>query len=516
MSARGSDAIGMAPRLRINIIANFAGQLSSVALAIVFTPVYIHFLGIEAYGLIGFYITLRSSIAFLEMGLSRACNRELARLSGQGEEMHRPMLDTLRSLESVYWIAALLIGTVLSLASIWIATAWLHSSEFSGQELQHIVVIMAWVIALRWPTGIYSGALMGLQRQVLMNSIRIASSLLSWAGSAFVLWLISANVQTFFVWQLLVSLCSTVMFAVATWRVMPGTFSTGNFSIESVKRIAPFAAGVGGNAILGMLLSQADKLILSALIPLKQFGYYVLAAVIASSMAMLAGPVSNALFPRLSQYVGKKNSDSNISSLYHLACQAVAVLVIPSALLIAFFSRDVLFVYTGSHEIALMAAPILTILVIARMLHSSMIVPYALQMAYNWMKLSIYMNIVSVIWIVPAMYWLASTYGPIGAAIVWLILTIGYVIIGVPLMHRKLLIGEWDRWMWRALVFPMLSVSSVLMLMRHFVSSYFPSGRWDLGLTLVVMLVMAFVLAFLSTYDVYKWGIRQLARRGAV
>ena len=65
-------------RVSSNIGANFVGNLSSIVLAIVFTPVYIHFLGIEAYGIIGFYITLQGTVSFLEMGLSRACNRELA------------------------------------------------------------------------------------------------------------------------------------------------------------------------------------------------------------------------------------------------------------------------------------------------------------------------------------------------------------------------------------------------------------------------------------------------------
>ncbi len=105
------------PRLRSNIIANYAGRLSSVVLAIIFTPVYIHFLGIEAYGLIGFYITLQASILFLEMGLSRACNRELARFSGLGVTSSQRMLDTLRSLEVIYWCVAIVIGICLSLSA---------------------------------------------------------------------------------------------------------------------------------------------------------------------------------------------------------------------------------------------------------------------------------------------------------------------------------------------------------------------------------------------------------------
>ena len=47
-------------RLRKNLIANFAGQGAATLIQLAVTPVYIRYLGIEAYGLIGFQITLSS------------------------------------------------------------------------------------------------------------------------------------------------------------------------------------------------------------------------------------------------------------------------------------------------------------------------------------------------------------------------------------------------------------------------------------------------------------------------
>jgi len=71
---------------------------------ILFTPFYLHFLGVEAYGLIGFYLTLQGSMNVFEMGLGRACSRELARYSAQGRVAIMPMCNTLRTLEWVYWL----------------------------------------------------------------------------------------------------------------------------------------------------------------------------------------------------------------------------------------------------------------------------------------------------------------------------------------------------------------------------------------------------------------------------
>ena len=44
-------------------------------------PFYIKLLGIEAYGLVGFYVTLLAALQVLDLGISPTINREMARHS---------------------------------------------------------------------------------------------------------------------------------------------------------------------------------------------------------------------------------------------------------------------------------------------------------------------------------------------------------------------------------------------------------------------------------------------------
>ena len=287
------------------------------------------------------------------------------------------------------------------------------------------------------------------------------------------------------------------------------TDAEGNFSGRLLRSLIRFAAGVGGNAVFGTLLLQADKLILSAMLPLKQFAYYSLASVIANMISMLASPVSGAVFPRFSQLVGSHSPESQISALYHLACQSVSVLVVPLSLTVAFFSYQSLYVYTGSAEIASNTATILTVLIVAKMLHASMIVPYALQLAYGWVRLSLYVNMVSVLWLVPAVYLLSQIYGPVGAAAAWLLVSVGYLTIGIPLMHRRLLLGEQWSWMWRVLVAPVAVVCVFLELIQLLLDEAL-FGRWLSGILLVSISVGAVAVAVGSSPDVRKWVIGHL------
>src|SRR5512140_2568781 len=70
-----------APHLSRNIAANFVGTLWTALMGPALVSVYVRLMGIEAYGLIGILTTLQAAFTLLDLGLSTATNRELARLS---------------------------------------------------------------------------------------------------------------------------------------------------------------------------------------------------------------------------------------------------------------------------------------------------------------------------------------------------------------------------------------------------------------------------------------------------
>ena len=102
--------------LKKNITANFVGGLWTGLMGLVFVPLYIHFLGIEAYGLIGIFAALLALFGLLDMGLSTTLNREIARLivrNGNAREMR----DLVRTLEIPYWAVGLLITIIVIVLS---------------------------------------------------------------------------------------------------------------------------------------------------------------------------------------------------------------------------------------------------------------------------------------------------------------------------------------------------------------------------------------------------------------
>ncbi len=62
--------------LKKNIIANYASQLYVTGVGILILPLYIKYMGAEAYGLVGFFTMLQAWFAVLDLGLTPTIGRE--------------------------------------------------------------------------------------------------------------------------------------------------------------------------------------------------------------------------------------------------------------------------------------------------------------------------------------------------------------------------------------------------------------------------------------------------------
>ena len=74
--------------LRQNILANYVSQIYVTVIGIVMVPLYLRYLGAEAYGLVAFFTVIQAGFQFLDMGLTPTVVRETARLGGaNGKEV---------------------------------------------------------------------------------------------------------------------------------------------------------------------------------------------------------------------------------------------------------------------------------------------------------------------------------------------------------------------------------------------------------------------------------------------
>jgi O-antigen/teichoic acid export membrane protein len=243
-------------------------------------------------------------------------------------------------------------------------------------------------------------------------------------------------------------------------------------------------------------------MILSKMLTLENFGYYNLAGTVASGVTIVTSPIFSSVYPRFSQLVAQ-GEEVKLTVLYHKISQLLSLLVIPLSVTLSIFSKDVLLLWTGSPEIAEKTYLLVSILTISTSLHSLMNVPYALQLAYGWTKLAFYINVVAIGLLIPLMLSLTSYYSAVGAAVVWIILTSGYILIGIPLMHSRLLKREMFKWYYQDVAKPLIAAISVGLISQEILK------RGAVSVNLWILLLV-WISTFLVSILMTELGTKQL------
>ena len=122
-------------------------------------------------------------------------------------------------------------------------------------------------------------------------------------------------------------------------------------------------------------------------------------------------------------------------------------------------------------------------------------------------------NLAAVVLLVPAILWVVPRYGAFGAACLWIALNAVYVIIGIQLMHRRLLPAEKWRWYLRDVGLPATAAGVALLLMQAFAPTPMQQ-RLGWAAFLLLAGALAFVAAGATVADVrarLALGLRRAA-----
>src|SRR5947209_9898180 len=182
--------------VKSNILANFVGRGVAALVGILFVPVYVRYLGIESYGLVGVFALLSSLSGFFDLGVTPTINRELARLSTR-DDAAQEARDLVRTLETIYWSIGIFIGAAVIAVAPLIARRWVHAKTLPTGTVQFAIALMGIVIALQWPFSFYEGGLIGLQRFAMYNGIQALLQVIRAVGAVAVLRFLSPTISAF-------------------------------------------------------------------------------------------------------------------------------------------------------------------------------------------------------------------------------------------------------------------------------------------------------------------------------
>ena len=485
-------------KLKRNIVANFIGQGWSALVGIAFLPLYIQYLGISAYGLIGFFITLQAILSFLDLGFSQTLNREMARFKA-GKYSAISIKKLLRSIEILLIFVAIFIFFLVWGLSDFIAFNWLSSAKLQPNIIASAVVIMGAIIGLKPIEQIYFRSLFGLERQVVANIIMSLSSLVRFGGSLLALIFIENSIVIFFLWQLASSIFFLLILMFFTYFFLPQTKEKIMIAFYPIKNVWKFSIGICGITILAIMMTQFDKIILSSLLSLELFGYYSLAWTIASATMLISLPISQAYYPKLVDRIATENKN-DFNKLFHQGSQMIVILAGSLVGIIFFFSDNLIYLWTGDFNLATKISPILRPLIIGCFLNYLVWMPYQAQLAYGWTRFGLWANLIAVLFILPSIYIVTPIYGEVGAAWIWVSLNLGYITLGMHFMYKKILQTEKKDWYIQDIIKPTIYIILVILFFKFMVFNSLESNTVKVIFYLAVWVIsMVFTIFMIPT-----------------
>ena len=427
---------------RRNVVAGIGGYGWASLIQLAATPVLIRLLGAEWCGLLGFYIAVQGLSKLFDFGISPTISRELARDSANQPILGRSILF---ATEYPYWGIGIALGILLGVIGQGLAVYWSATSSIPSDQIQLTFIVMGILLAVQWPLTLYEAALTGLRRIALLHSLSVVLRSLGVVGGISLLLMGPPELWRYLCVLIGAAIVHVAILAIVVRHALPQPRDRSRIALADTRPYWRFAAGMGAISLLSSFLIHADKVLLSGVLPLETLGQYVLASMIASGLYVLAMPVFGAVFPDLTGKVASGDR-SGESSVYHLASQGLAMLIVPAAAVLVLFAYELLAAWTSDSRMAGQIAPVMQLLVIGTALNTFMTVPYALQLAHGRTDIAIRLHVVLVILFLPLLLIGSWLSGAIGAAAAWFILNLVYVMSGVPLTHQHLLRGEVKSW----------------------------------------------------------------------
>jgi O-antigen/teichoic acid export membrane protein len=505
--------------LKKNILAGYTSQIYVTLIGIVMVPFYVKYMGAEAYGLVGFFAMLQAWFQLLDMGLTPTMARETARFQGGGTDA-LSLRRLLRALEGIFIGVAVVGAIVLIAGASSIAEHWLKVQQLPLVEVEHAIMLMALIVAMRWVCGLYRGAINGFERLVWLSGFNAAIATVRFVLVIPLFIYVGASPTHFFFFQLVVAVAELIALVVKTYYLLPKlNLLAGNpitpWDWKPLRGMLKFSLSIAFTSSVWVLVTQTDKLVLSKLLPLADYAYFTLAVLVAGGVLVVSGPISGAIIPRMTR-LNTEGDQASLLRLYRNSTQLIAAIAIPASLVLAVFSEQILWAWTGNVDIAQRAAPVLTLYALGNGILALGAFPAYLQFAKGDLKLHVIGNALFVFLLIPALIWATWQHGVIGAGYAWLGANMTYFLLWVPKVHGRFFKGlhlSWLRDVGVVLVLGLFGVGLGYVWVNS--GSGWPKERLPMAVQIAMLSVMAAAASAIGSAWVRESILKKVTKKSA-
>lgn len=329
-------------RLVSGVLWNALGRAVPLMVALVLTPMLVHLLGTERWGLFTLALAMVGIFGVFDLGLGMALTRAVSERIGEGRLSDTPSL-----------IGATIYG-LLGLSAVMAAIAWTLMPMLVGrvllvpESLQAEAISAFRVLALAAPLVVLNAALWGVlaawQRFRVANLVNMPVSIFYALGPVIAL-LVWDSLAAAIVSVVLVRLASGLAYAALAWKDVPGLgLNRPRFGL-----LRPLLRQGGWMSLSGALtqvLLYADRFLIGSLIGLTAVAFYATPLDLVMRMWILPVAVAQTLLPAIAS--AYRTAPEQTALLLRRGALMVAGLALPACLGIVALAWTLLWLWLGT------------------------------------------------------------------------------------------------------------------------------------------------------------------------
>jgi O-antigen/teichoic acid export membrane protein len=341
-----------------NIVSNYMAAVWMAVLSLVAIPIYLRLLGPAQWSIVAVCITFQGILGMLDAGLSQLMPRGLARVAGDNAKEAQGY-----GLYNRLYVALAIAGFALGQLTVHpIVLYWLKAPDVSPLELKLALRLVLFQFLFQFANNANIGYWNGVQLQKRAN-LRLC--LFGTAKAASAVLVVSIFARNAFGYLL-----PFVVVTLVEWRVNRSSIlrhfdklalPPAKVSKSDVLAVAKEGGSLTAGILVGVLVSQLDRLYLTATQSLTEYGAYLIVASFGLAFMQLQYPVLRAFFPQIvrDEADGIKRRSNSAASLL---IGVTIFCVIPCLLLIVFTPEMLRFWLRNRHVVEVGVAPLRLIL----------------------------------------------------------------------------------------------------------------------------------------------------------
>lgn len=393
-------------------------------LSILAIPLYIKILGVSEWAIVAVCVSLQIIANFVDAGFSQIVPRWIAREAGNRLALHSLIVV----FSKIYSVLALAILVFLHLSANYLSHGWFDIEPQRADRLELAIHIVAFQIFFQFLNNLPIGFWHGTQQQVIANFRTCMFGTLKHVITIAVLLFFAAEAYAYAMCFAIVAMAELFFNGRSLWRILRPQSDDETVAFNPMSFLREVSV-LSGAIMVGLLVSQIDRIVLSRSVPIELFGIYSVVIAVSMAFLQLQIPFTRAYLPIFSEDYKKHGAISLIHIKKLVVITSVAA-VLPTMIASA-FAGHILQIWLGNSHIVKVGTHPLQLLLLAVAVNSLYGCVYQVIIASGKSHIVLKFNLVALLVALLVVVIAGTSKGLMLGGFIWLSTTITQLVLGM-------------------------------------------------------------------------------------